>query len=282
MLAPRTRGALVPFALGLVAFVAACNNGTEPKPSLCSASNPVALGLGEVKTPITDNCIYVAGGASGGDFALVPFNADTQYSHTASLSFTSSGVSASSSPLSSQTLAFSPSFSVSLGGSSVATATPAREFELGLRASERRLLTRFIPSARSWYRSRFTSSGANGGLRPSFSITGTPAVGDLVTLNTRTGATLSDACQVPDNRTGRVVAITNTAIVIADTANPTGGYTDAEYLTVGLQFDSVYTMDTNAFGTPSDIDSNGKIIMFFTRAVNELTPATSTSIIGGF
>ena len=93
------------------------------------------------------------------------------------------------------------------------------------------------------------------------------AVGDLVTLNTRTGATLSDACQVPDNRTGRVVAITNTAIVIADTANPTGGYTDAEYLTVGLQFDSVYTMDTNAFGTPSDIDSNGKVIMFFTRAV---------------
>jgi hypothetical protein len=87
---------------------------------------------------------------------------------------------------------------------------------------------------------------------------------------------------VPDNRIGRVVAITNTAIVVADTANPAGGYTDAEYLTVGMQFDSVYTMDTNAFGTPSDIDSNHKIIMFFTRAVNELTPATSSSLIGGF
>lgn len=284
MFAPRTRGALVPFALGLVAFGAACtNNGTEPKQSLCSASSPISLTVGEVTTPITANCVYVAGGASGGEFALVPFNADTQYSRTASLSFTSSGVSAVSTPLSSRTLAFAPSFDILASASTAAMATASTEFDIGLRQSERRLLTRLIPSARSWYRNRWTSNGTNTGLRPSFSSLSTnPSVGDLVTLNTRTGATLSDACQVPDNRTGRVVAITNTAIVVADTANPTGGYTDAEYLTVGLQFDSVYAMDTNAFGTPSDIDSNGKIIMFFTRAVNELTPANSTSLIGGF
>jgi len=283
MLAPRIRGALFPFALGLVTLVAACNNGTEPKTSLCSASNPVTLALGEVRTPITAACVYVSGGASGGEYALVPFNSDTVYTRTAAISFTSSGVTAATSPLSSQTLAFSPSFDMSPNVSGAAKATAATAFEIGLRESERRVLSRFIPSARSWYRTRLTSTAASTGLRPSFSsLASSPAVGDLVTLNTRTGATLSDACQVPDNRTGRVVAITNTAIVVADTANPTGGYTDAEYLTVGLQFDSVYTMDTNAFGTPSDIDSNGKVVMFFTRAVNELTPASSTSIIGGF
>ena len=283
MLAPRTRGALVPFALGLVSFVAACTNGTEPKQSLCNSSSPLTLAVGEVRTPITDNCVYVSGGASGGEFALVPFNADTMYSRSASLSFSSSNVSATGSPLSSRTLAFSPLLDIEPTGGSAAIAVPNRQFEIGLRQSERRVLSRFIPSARNWYRNRLTTAASGTGLRPSFSsLASSPAVGDLVTLNTRTGATLSDACQVPDNRTGRVVAITNTAIVIADTANPTGGYTDAEYLTVGLQFDSVYTMDTNAFGTPSDIDSNGKVIMFFTRAVNELTPATSTSIIGGF
>ena len=281
MLAPRTCGALVPFALGLVVFVAACTNGTEPKQSLCNASNPVTLAVGEVRTPITDACVYVSGGSTGGEYALVPFNSDTMYSRTASLSFTSQGASAVSSPLSSQTLAFSPSFSMSPSGGAT-IATPAARFEIGLRESERRTLTRFIPAARSWYRNR-AASAASTGLRPSFSsLASSPAVGDLVALNTRTGATLSDACEVPDNRTGRVVAITNTAIVVADTANPAGGYTDAEYLTVGMQFDSVYTMDTNAFGTPSDIDSNHKIIMFFTRAVNELTPATSSSLIGGF
>ena len=281
MFAPRTRGAVVPFALGLVAFVSACTNGTEPKQSLCSASNPVTLAVGEVRTPITDACAYVSGGSTGGEYALVPFNSDTMYSRTASISFTSQGASAVSSPLSSQTLAFSPSFSMT-PSSGATIVTPAARFEIGLRESERRTLSRLIPSARSWYRTR-AASGASTRLRPSFSsLASSPSVGDLVTLNTRTGATLSDACQVPDNRTGRVVAITNTAIVVADTANPTGGYTNAEYQTVGLQFDSVYTMDTNAFGTPSDIDSNGKIIMFFTRAVNELTPASSSSLIGGF
>lgn len=79
-----------------------------------------------------------------------------------------------------------------------------------------------------------------------------------------------------------MVAITNNAIVVADTANPAGGYTDAEYLTIGLQFDTVFVMDTTAFGSPTDIDNNGHIILFFTRAVNELTPAGSTSIVGGF
>ena len=87
---------------------------------------------------------------------------------------------------------------------------------------------------------------------------------------------------MPDNRTGRIVAITTHAIVVADTANPTGGYTDPEYLSVGQQFDAVYTMDTGAFGDPTDIDTNGKIIMFFTRAVNEMTPKGSGSVVGGF
>ena len=78
-------------------------------------------------------------------------------------------------------------------------------------------------------------------------------VGDIVGLNTRTGNTFADACQVSDIRNGRVVAITNSAIVVADTANPTGGYTDAEYLTIGQQFDDVFVMDTTAFGSPTDV-----------------------------
>lgn len=282
MPAPRIRGAFVPVSLGLLVLASACTNGTEPKPSLCSAANPLSLNTGEVRTPISDACVYISGGTSGAEFALVPFNADTAYTRTASLSFTSSGVSTVATPLQSRTFATLPSFDLSPSQITSPGLAVSSDFELRLRESERRVLTPLIPAARSWYRNRFASSSGTG-LRPSFSTTAAvPAIGDLVTLNTKTGATLSDACQVPDNRTGRVVAISNTAIVIADTANPTGGYTDTEYQTVGLQFDSVYTMDVNAFGAPSDIDGNGKIIMFFTRAVNEMTPKGSGSVVGGF
>jgi hypothetical protein len=282
MLAPRNRGAFVRLAFGLLALASACSNGTEPaKPSVCDATNPVTLGAGEVRTPIADACVFVSGGASGGEFALVPFNSDTVYPRTASLAFTSSGVSPVTTPLQSRTLAFGPSLSLTPSGTSPAV-VPSYAFDIRLRESERRILTPLLPAARAWYRNR-AGTGTGSGLRPSFSTAAAPpVVGDLVTLNTRTGATLSDACQVPDNRTGRVVAVTTHAIVVADTANPTGGYTDAEYLSVGQQFDAVYTMDTGAFGDPTDIDNNGKIIMFFTRAVNEMTPKGSGSVVGGF
>jgi hypothetical protein len=49
-------------------------------------------------------------------------------------------------------------------------------------------------------------------------------------------------------------------------------------------FDSqIWGTDTDNFGVPTDIDNNGnRIILFFTRAVNELSPENSTSFVGGF
>jgi len=99
----------------------------------------------------------------------------------------------------------------------------------------------------------------------------------------RLNANSDSACSAPDYRGGRIVAITNRAIVVADTANPTGGYSDAEYAALGTSFDTlVDPLDRAAFGDPSDIDHNGKIVLFFTKAVNDLTPKTSNSYVGGF
>jgi len=104
-------------------------------------------------------------------------------------------------------------------------------------------------------------------------------VGDLMQLN----ANADDACTSPSYRTGRVAAVTANAIVVADTTNPTGGFTDAEYRSLGIAFDTlVVPVDTLNFGAPGDIDGNGKAIIFYTKAVNDLTPTTSTSYIGGF
>jgi hypothetical protein len=280
MSAPRIRGALFTVSAAVLAFASACSNGTEPKQALCDASNTVTLTPGQVQTPITAPCVYISS-TDAGEYALVPFNSDTTYKNTASITFTSQGAAVATSLLELSPFATAPLANVVLGEASSAP-TPSYAYDIALRQSERRVLAPLMSSARSWYTRRGASSPSTG-LRPSFSVTAaTWSVGDYVALNTRSGATLADACQTPDNRTGRVVAISQHAIVVADTNNPAGGYTDAEYATIAVQFDSVYTMDVNAFGTPSDIDSNGHIIMFFTRAVNELTPPASSSVVGGF
>jgi hypothetical protein len=283
MPAPRRRGAFGTIALGLFALTSACSNGTEPQKNLCDASNALSLSAGEVRTPIDASCVFVSGGSSGSEFALVPFNTDTLYARSAVLNFTASGATTVTTPLQSRTFANAPLFSAVPSASSTLLLAPSVGFDAKLRESERRVLTPLIPAARSWYRGRSASGTAGTRFSPSLATSAASwQVGDVIGLNTKTGNTFSDACQVADIRGGRVVAITNNAIVVADTLDPTGGYTDAEYLGIGMQFDTVFVMDTTAFGAPTDIDSNGKVIMFFTRAVNELTPTGSQSVVGGF
>jgi len=280
MFAPRRRGALSTIALGLMALVSACSNGTEPKPIPCDTT-PRTLSAGEVVADIAGGCVYVAGGTSGAEFALVPFNTDTHYVRTATLNFADSGASRIATPLQSRTFASTPVFSLSPSENGLGVLEPSRDIDIVLRESERHVLKPLIPAAREWFRNRAASAG--GRLSPSFStIAATWSVGDTVTLNTNVGSTDSAQCIVTDNRRGRVAAITTHAIVVDDINNPTGGYTDTDYQGIGAQFDTVFTMDVAAFGDPSDIDANGKIIMFFTRAVNEMTPNGSQSVVGGF
>jgi hypothetical protein len=107
-------------------------------------------------------------------------------------------------------------------------------------------------------------------------------VGQLLTFNTQA----EKACEVALNRTGRVVAVTDRAIVVADTSNPKGSATDVfteeDYLFFGREFDRlVWPVETRNFGEPADIDRNGKVVIFFTSAVNALTKGTE-SFVGGF
>ena len=253
-----------------------------PAPASCTSGTALSLNPGEVRTPIAQLGICVSGGAGGAEFALVPFNFSTTFGSIASLDFTSTGASTVTTPPLARVPVGVATLSLSAFAGSTTPAlfaTPAG-FDARLRESERRALTPLIPSARAWRR----AVGDGTSLRPSFSTSAAPyTVGQIVQLNVRSGNTFADACETPDMRTGRVVAVTDKAVVIADQANPTGGYTDAEYQSIGVTFDTlVYDLDSKAFGAPEDIDTNGKIILFFTRAVNELTPPNSQSLVGGF
>jgi hypothetical protein len=115
---------------------------------------------------------------------------------------------------------------------------------------------------------------------PRMAITpGVPSVGALMSLNVET----DNACSTSDIRTGRVVAVGTRIVILADTMNPAGGLTAAQYQAVADTFDAlVWPTITGTFGAPADIDGNGRVVAFYTRAVNELTPPASGAYVGGF
>ena len=167
-----------------------------------------------------------------------------------------------------------------LGGAarfSRAGRTLRRDDDLGVRLREMTRRTLAGKPARAGGGPRFQRAGPDGVRR---AITpGVPAVGALMSLNVET----DNACSTFDTRTGRVVAVGARVIVIADTMNPAGGLSAADYQAVADSFDTFIhgVLQTN-FGAPSDIDGNGRVIAFYTRAVNQLTPAGSSAYTGGF
>ena len=104
-------------------------------------------------------------------------------------------------------------------------------------------------------------------------------VGDLVRVNVNA----VDGCTNGKYRIARVEAIGDKSMILADTLNPKGGFTATDFQRYAAKFDTlVYPLDEGAFGAPTDIDNNGRVGIIFTGAVNELTPAGSTSYVGGF
>jgi hypothetical protein len=90
-------------------------------------------------------------------------------------------------------------------------------------------------------------------------------------------------CDATDLRAGRVVASTERSIILADPENPAGGFTEAEYLEIGRRFDTeVFPLVSRTFGDPTDLDGNARVILFFTRAVNQLTPPGGVGVVAGF
>ncbi|MBD0319862.1 MAG: hypothetical protein ICV87_06000, partial [Gemmatimonadetes bacterium] len=81
----------------------------------------------------------------------------------------------------------------------------------------------------------------------------------------------------------RQVASSAHALIFEDLTNPSGGFTADEYQQIADSFDRlIWPVVTGNFGEPSDRDGNGKVIILYTRAVNEMTPANSGSVFGGF
>jgi hypothetical protein len=234
-------------------------------------STSSSLSVGQVVAGVSGPTLCVTAGAAAAEYALIPFNGSTV--SAASFDVIASGTTAPSA-LPNAIVASSPSFD-RFGGVIPESPTPSlrERFEAGLRRRERVALPQLMNGARRWARQRATPNALRDVIPNGI------VVGQRLQLN----ANADVACSAPIYRTGRVVAITNRAIVVADTGNPAGGYTDAEYASFGTTFDTLIDpLDRQNFGDPSDIDNNGRVLLFFTKTVNDLTPPGSSSFIGGF
>lgn len=112
---------------------------------------------------------------------------------------------------------------------------------------------------------------------PEAAAAAVPAVGDRRTFKVlKSGGGFDDVTAV-----ARYIG--SRAALYVDEDAPAGGFDDSDLATLSSEFDDpIYPTVTNAFGMPSDLDGNSRIVILFTPAVNRLTPRGSNSFIGGF
>ena len=251
--------------------LAACGGGDATG---LNTSGPLSPGQG---TPVNGaSALTIDGGSTGTENVLVVVDTGlgaiatkTNYQVTATGTGAAGAVSAPATAL------------IPLTGAAPIAATsaaaPTLDIAYGMRLNARsqsRFAGKF-EAARAAFRS---GSALPSGMSRSLGVAA-PQVGDIVTVNVQTDS----ACSKVINRGARVVAISAQSIVLSDTLNPTGGFSTADYQRFAARFDTlVYPVDVANFGTPADIDKNGKVVLLFTSAVNALTPRNSTSYVGGF
>ena len=229
--------------------------------STCTTS-ATTMAVGQVVTDIGDAGFCAA--ASTGEYAVIVHNTSFAASGFTSLEVTPIGVSTPPGA--------SASYSRSVQADLGKTTRPLRRdvaAEMRFRRQEAIVAAPFAATARSWYANR---------KRASLSVA-PPAVGDMMHINVNlSGSACGDSTPVD----ARVTAVSKNAIVLEDPRNPSGGFTDSAYNAFAQAFDaSIFPLDTTQFGSPTDLDGNQRVLLVFTKSVNERTPPNVNYYVGG-
>jgi len=255
-------------AVGAIAVIllAGCRAQDSQAPNVDPSL--VTLSPGQSAPVAGATTLRVQGGSTGSEDVLVLVDTSTtNVSTKTSYTVAATGIGAAGAVSAPAT---------SLSPDPNAAGAPRLDLGFGVRLNEasRVRLRPAFHAARSMLASR---TAARAG-RSSSVAAAVPNVGELVNVNVG-----SDACDTLVPGVARVVAVSTRAIVLADTLNPTGGFSASDYQRFAARFDTlVYPLDVANFGAPADIDQNQRVILLFTKAVNELTPRNSGSYVGGF
>lgn len=238
---------------------------TAPLPA-CNPTSGIKLVLGEARTVSAADAaaLCIGGIATPSEYVLMPFNSANSANTTTPFQLEATNTAAVTS---------TPNLGVADAGRlslSQALVPDRYSVEAEFRAREFRDLGS-LRSRKKVSRSRIGARAAR--------IPSSLPVGSIIQLNTNlTGNT----CTSPRiNHPARVVASFPHTAVLIDTLSPPGGFTDAELTSFGAAFDSLaYAIDTLNFGKETDLDENGRVVIFFTPGINSI-PAPPGAFVGG-
>lgn len=263
------RRSLAPLPVLCAALLACRSDGPAALAAECRAAPPV-LSLAPLRGAVvrpaeTGSCARLAG---PGARYLVVAQFAAQGSGTARATFALTAAGAAARPV----LAGAPGPARGAGGESPRMAAPfmaaplganrvQHEFDRTLRQQERT-----IPAEREVASGRARLSRAGSGAAGAAGAVALDSVRDFRLLKALTGKEFTTV-RATRRYTGEHVA------VYVDQAAPTaGGFTDEALQRFAAVFDeTLYPIGAAAFGSPSDIDNNGRVLVVITPRVNALT-----------
>jgi hypothetical protein len=110
-----------------------------------------------------------------------------------------------------------------------------------------------------------------------------PTVGETVQLRViNRDPANPDLCANPKERTGRITAVTDHAILVEDTRNPLA-LPPSDVQRIADEYEQlVHPVAVENFGEPTDVDGNGRVYIFMTSAINETANRSGGGITVGF
>jgi len=143
---------------------------------------------------------------------------------------------------------------------------PNVRFDARMRAYERRRLAPIGAARALGVVGRVGAGGRS-------TVRAVPAVGDTVAITVPTGG-----CDTAVATTGVVQLVGLHSIIVQDVAAPSGGFAASDFAAIAAEFDQyIYPSDTVHFGGPSDVDGNGRVILYYTPQVNAISAAYDSS-----
>jgi hypothetical protein len=249
--------------VGVLATAACGNDDPNPPGTVdCSSVAPTLLSAGQfvILDASEQGCVRIPGAASQeAEYLYVALSGDGTVSDTG----TSAAYHLQSSEVPSATVA-------RLGRVPVRKARPAAVAFHDMLRERERTMTQQHPAAAVAARTRASAS----------LVPVPPVVGSVRTFEVCANTTCTSFVQ--STATAKVVG-QRVAIYLDDDAP--AGFTQSDMDEVGALFDAhLHAIDTTAFGSESDLDNNGVVIVLLTQHVNDLSPDCNTtqSIVLGF